>query len=162
MHLNDISIRTELRPGDMGYVTHMHGRIYSQEYHFTSDFEYYVAKGLLEFYDQYDPATNRVWVCEYQDRIVGFMLLMNRGKAAQLRYFIFEAEVRGLGLGKKLMDLYMSFLKECGYESSYLLTTTGLPAAASLYERYGFVLTEERDLDAFGPPLKELRYELKV
>jgi len=116
--------------------------------------------GLYEFYKQYDPATNRVWVCEHDGRTIGFMLLMNRGKAAQLRYFIIAPGYRGIGLGKKLMDLYMAFLKDCKYESSYLWTTHELHTAASLYTRHGFMLTEEKPSDAFGKPLTERRYDL--
>lgn len=79
--------------------------------------------------------------------------------AAQLRYFILLPEYRGLGLGKKLIELYMEFLKEKTYSSSYLWTTHELDAAASLYKRYGFVLTEEKPSTAFGKELKEHRYE---
>lgn len=158
--LKDINIRTELKPGDIGYVTYLHAHLYSKEYGFGSSFESYVALGLNEFYQQYNPSTNRVWVCEHGEKIIGFMLLMNRGKAAQLRYFIIEPEYRGIGLGKKLMTLYMDFLRACQYESSYLLTTDELPTAASLYTRHGFRLTEEKPSSAFGKPLIEQRYDL--
>ena len=158
--LKDISIRTDLRPGDIGYVTYLHGYLYEKEYGYDVSFEAYVALGLYEFHKQYDPATNRVWVCEHAGKIVGFLLLMNRGKAAQLRYFIIAPGYRGIGLGKKLMDLYMAFLKECSYESSYLWTTHELHTAASLYTRHGFQLTEEKPSDAFGKPLTECRYDL--
>jgi GNAT superfamily N-acetyltransferase len=157
--LNDIHIRTELRPGDIGYVTYLHGHLYKKEYGYGIEFEAYVALGLHEFYKQYSPENNRVWVCEHGDKIIGFMLLMNRGKAAQLRYFILEPEYRGIGLGKKLMELYMRFLKDCKYESSYLWTTHELYAAASLYTRHGFKLTEEKPSNSFGKPLKEHRYD---
>ena len=112
--LDDISIRTALRPGDIGYVIHMHGALYQQEYGYGVQFETYVAKGLCEFYEQYDPDRNRVWICEHEDRMIGFLLLMDRGSAAQLRYFLIEPEYRGLGLGRKLLDLYMDFLHHCG------------------------------------------------
>lgn len=36
---------------------------------------------------------------------------------------------RGIGLGTKLMKLYMDILKECGYKESYLWTTHELTAA---------------------------------
>jgi N-acetylglutamate synthase-like GNAT family acetyltransferase len=62
-----------------------------------------------------------VWVCEHDGRMIGFLALVNRGKAAQLRYFIIEPEYRSIGLGKKLMTLYMEFLKQCDYTSSYLV-----------------------------------------
>jgi hypothetical protein len=53
----------------------------------------------------------------------------------------------------------MKFLKDCRYKSSYLWTTHELQAAASLYIRYGFKLTEEKQSDAFGKSLIEQRYD---
>ena len=156
----NISIRTELRPGDMGYVIYMHGKLYKKEYNYEIQFENYVAKGLCEFYEKYKPERNRVWVCEHDSRIIGFLLLMDRGKAAQLRYFLIEPEYRGIGLGSKLMGLYMDYLQECGYKESYLWTTHELNTAAFLYKRIGFKLTEEKESTAFGKPLKEQRYDL--
>lgn len=158
--LDDISIRTELRPGDIGYVIYMHGDLYRSEYDYGIPFETYVAKGLCEFWEKYTPQRNRVWVCEHQDRVIGFLLLMDRGTAAQLRYFLIQPEYRGIGLGSKLMSLYMDFLRECGYQKSYLWTTHELSAAAFLYKRAGFKLTEEKESTAFGKPLREQRYDL--
>jgi peptidyl-dipeptidase Dcp len=158
--LNDISIRTELRPGDIGYVTYMHGALYNKEYNYGLQFESYVAKGLCEFHEKYNPTRNRIWACEYNGRMIGFLLLMDRGKAAQLRYFLIDPEYRGIGLGSKLMSLYMDFLHECGYKESYLWTTHELFTAAFLYKRLGFKLTEEKESTSFGKPLKEQRYDL--
>ncbi len=159
--LSDITIRTELRPGDLGYVIYLHGDLYKKEYDYGIGFESYVAAGLHEFYSQYDPLKDRVWICEHNERIIGFLLLMHReNNAAQLRYFLLEPEYRGIGLGKKLMDLYIEFYHSCGYQSSYLWTTDELPAAASLYIRYGFQLTKKKESTAFGKPLKECKYEL--
>ena len=158
--LDDISIRTELRPGDIGYVTYMHGAIYQKEYNYGIQFESYVAKGLCEFYEKYIPERNRIWACEHYDRMIGFLLLMDRGHAAQLRYFLIEPEYRGIGLGKKLLNLYMDFLYEVGYRESYLWTTHELSAAAFLYQRLGFTITEEKESTAFGKLLKEQRYDL--
>jgi ribosomal protein S18 acetylase RimI-like enzyme len=160
IQLNDISIRTRLQPGDIGYVTWLHGHLYGREYNYGVAFEAYVAMGLYEFYQQYDASRDRVWICEYNNKIVGFLLLMHRGDAAQLRYFILDPAFRGIGLGNKLMRLYMDFLHECGYTSSYLWTTHELAAAAHLYKKFGFTLTEEKASTAFGKPLREQRYDL--
>lgn len=158
--LSDITIRTELRPGDIGYVIYMHGHLYKTEYNYGIEFEAYVAAGLAEFYQQYDPERDRVWVCEHENKIVGFLLLMHRGDVAQLRYFILSPEYRGIGLGNKLMELYIEYLKRCKYKSSYLWTTNELPASAHLYKKFGFKLTEEKSSAAFGKPVKEQRYDL--
>lgn len=158
--LNDIAIRTELRPGDLGYMIYMHGDLYGKEYGYGIPFETYVAKGLCEFYEKYDPERSRVWLCEHKGRIIGSLLLMDRGKAAQLRYFLIQPEYRGIGLGGKLINLYMDFLQKRGYKESYLWTTHELSTAAFLYKQVGFKLTEEKESTAFGKPLREQRYDL--
>lgn len=157
---NTVIIRNTLKPGDIGGIIGLHGTLYGEEYGYGIQFETYVAKGLCEFYEQYDPQKERVWICEHNNLIVGSLLLVNRGNAAQLRYFILAPGYRGMGLGKKLMALYMNFLRQCGYKSSYLWTTHELTAAASLYKSQGFILTEEIESDAFGKPLREHKYVL--
>jgi N-acetylglutamate synthase-like GNAT family acetyltransferase len=158
--LEDITIRTNLHAGDIGYITYLHGIIYQTEYDYGIEFESYVASGLHEFYQQYEPTRNRVWVCEHKNTIVGFLLLMNRGDAAQLRYFLIEKAYRGIGLGKKIMKLYMDFYHQCGYKSSYLWTTSDLSEAATLYKRFGFELVEEHSSSLFGRDVIEQKYEL--
>ena len=161
--LEEVSIRTELKPGDLGSVLQLHGALYAAEYGYGLQFEAYVALGLHEFYSSYDPRRDMVWVCEHVGRLIGFILLMHRPKhAAQLRYFLIRPEYRGIGLGKKLMGLFMAALRGLGYRSAYLWTTHELPAAAALYERHGFRLTEEKESSAFGKPLREQRYDLTL
>lgn len=161
LRFKNISIRTELEPGDLGFVIYRHGTLYARENDYGIAFEAYVARGLAEFYHAYDPAKDRVWVCETGGEIVGFLLLMHRpDEAAQLRYFYLEPEVRGIGLGGFLMRLFMDFLKAKGYKSAYLWTTDEQTAAAALYERHGFRLTQEKESNAFGKKLIEQRFEL--
>ena len=161
--LPGVEIRTTLAPGDLGYVIHLHGLLYGREHGYGIGFETYVALGMHEFYARYDPARDRVWLCEDRGAIVGSLFLMHRDcGAAQLRYFLLRPEYRGLGLGKRLMELFMEFLRGCGYSSAYLWTTHELSAAAALYRRHGFRLTEEKESSAFGKPLREQRYDLVV
>ena len=163
MNLNDIKIRTDLQPGDLGFVMYRHGKLYSEEYNYGITFETYVGAGLYEFYKNYNPELDRVWICEYDNQIVGFLLLMHRGNhTAQLRFFYLEPNFRGIGLGNKLMQLFMDFLKEKGYTHAYLWTTNELFQAASLYKKHGFVLTEEKESTDFGKLLMEQRYDLKI
>ena len=84
---------------------------------------------------------------------------MDRGEAAQLRYFLIEPEYRGIGLGSRLMTLFLEFLKTCEYRGAYLWTIHELTTVAHLYTRAGFVLTEEKPSMAFG---KERGYDLVV
>lgn len=160
--LTDITIRTILQPGDIGYIIHMHGRLYSSEYGYGIGFESYVAEGFHEFYTNLDEARDAVWICEHNGKIVGFLLLMHRDDTAQLRYFILEPAYRSIGLGNQLMLLFTDHLREKGYRSAYLWTTDELPASAHLYKKYGFRLTDEKPSEAFGKKVVEQRYELTV
>ena len=159
--LDEISIRTELRPGDLGTVIQLHGRLYSREYGYGLQFETYVAQGLCEFMERRDARLDRVWLCEHGGRIVGFLLAMHRYEAAQLRYFLIEPEYRGIGLGTKLVGLFMEFIRERGYKKAYLWTTSELKTAAHLYTGVGFTLTEEKLSMTFGRPVVERRYDLE-
>lgn len=159
--LDDIGIRTDLRPGDLGAIVEMHGTLYGSEHGFGVRFDAYVALGLAEFHQAYDRDRDRVWIGEHGGRMVASMLLMHRESgAAQLRYFLVRPEYRGIGLGRRLMDLGMRFLRERGYRSVYLWTVDELPIAAALYRSFGFTLTEEKPSTAFGKPLREQRYDL--
>lgn len=161
--LEDITIRHDLRPGDLGYVVYRVGKLADRENSYGVSFEAYVAGGLVEFYKNYDANRDYVWVCEHDERIVGFLLLVHReNNAAQLKNFYLEPEFRGIGLGKKLMEQFISVLKTNGYTSSYLWTTNEQQTAVALYERHGYVLTEEKQSGSFGRPVVERKYELRL
>jgi GNAT superfamily N-acetyltransferase len=160
IHRDQITIRNELQPGDIGYVTYLHGSLYAREYGYSVQFETYVAEGLCEFTKRYNPRMDRVWVCEHGGRIVGFLLVMERDDAAQLRYFLIEPEYRGFGLGSKLIRQCMDFIKDRGYLKAFLWTTHELTTAARLYALAGFTLTEEKESTAFGKQVRERRYDL--
>jgi hypothetical protein len=57
------------------------------------------------------------------------------------------------------MDLYFDFLRSCDYRSSFLWTASELQTAATLYTRYGFQLTAEKQSTSFGKPVTEQRYD---
>lgn len=155
------SIRNILIPGDLGQIASLHGKIYFEEHGFGLGFETYVMESLLEFYRQFAPELDKVWVVESQGRMVGFLLLMHRPEnQAQLRYFILEKEFRGQGLGKMLIKEWMDFYREKGYSGAYLYTTSGLDPAVHLYESFGFRKISEKDSEEFGVPLKEILFRL--
>lgn len=155
------SIRNTLQPGDLGQVASLHGKIYFEEHGFGLGFETYVMESLLEFYRQYDPKKDKVWIVETLSKMVGFLLLMHRPEnQAQLRYFILDREFRGNGLGRILMKEWMDFYDEKGYSGAYLYTTSGLDAAVHLYESFGFQKVSEKNSGEFGVPLKEILFRL--
>ena len=163
LDIDNITIRTEIKPGDMGFITYLHGILYDKEYSYSYDFERYVAVGLNEFLEHYDDARDRLWIVEDHGQIVGSILIMGRsGDVAQLRYFILMPEYRGIGLGRKLMQLAMDFCKEAGYRSVYLWTTEELHAAAYLYNHFGFKRTRQVPTSHFGKDVVEDCYDTQI
>lgn len=160
--LSDVTIRNTLSPGDLGLIAAIHGDIYAKECGYGLNFEAYVLKGLGEFAQQYDPKKDKLWLCEHDNRVVGCLVAQHRADAVQLRYFIFLPEYRGIGLGKKLMGEFVAFMTSIGCKRAYLWTTEDQQSAIALYERYGFVLSEQRLSDAFEKELTEQKYELTL
>lgn len=160
LQLSDIHIRSTLQPGDLGYIAYLHGEIYARECGYGLNFETYVLDGLKDFAKEYDPAEDRVWMCEHEQNIIGFVVAQHREAAIQLRYFLFRPGYRGIGLGKRLIQLFIDFMHQKGASHAYLWTTEEQHAAIALYMRFGFRLTEERSSDTFGKPILERRYDL--
>lgn len=158
--LSAINLRNTLLPGDLGYIAYVHGELYAKECGYGLSFEAYVLKGLNEFAHEYDALKDKVWICEHDHKIVGFLVAQHRGDTMQLRYFLFLPEYRGIGLGKKLMTEFIAFMQATGRKHAYLWTTNEQHPAIALYEKYGFRLTEEKPSNTFDKPLIEQKYEL--
>ena len=73
--LDDIHIRTDLQPGDLGALIQMHAKVYQDEYDYGIAFESYVAQGVAEFYQSYDPEKSRIWIAEHRGVRVGYLAL---------------------------------------------------------------------------------------
>ncbi len=153
--IDEITIRSERKKGDIGFITVMH----CLHYDYGLEFEVYVAELLANFYGSMDPSKERIWLAEYKNQIVGSIALKNANNQAQLRYFLIDPDFRGMGLGKRMMDMFMQFLQECNYRSSFLLTEATLDTAIHLYGSYGYRYVSSSTTD-FG--LEERRYELEL
>lgn len=162
MKINDIKIRTDLVLGDLGYIAFLHGRTYGSECNYGFEFEKYVLQGLTDLVAQYHPDKDRVWICEHEGNIIGSIAGLYHKDNLQLRFFMLLPEYRGIGLGKKLMEQFIFFMKDKNYKKVFLWTTNEQQDACSLYQRFGFRLTEEKPSEAFGKPLIEQRYDLHL
>jgi GNAT superfamily N-acetyltransferase len=160
--LPDLRLRSELRPGDLGRIVELHGRLYADEHGWSSTFEAYVAQGLAHAFLHRDPRRDRIWIAETGERLVGCIGVVGRVEGgAQLRCFLVHPAARGRGLGRRLLDAALAHCREIGCPSVTLWTVAGLPAAAHLYRSAGFVLAEEHASDGWGQPVVEQRLELR-
>jgi ribosomal protein S18 acetylase RimI-like enzyme len=161
--LSDIGIRRHLLPGDLGAVVRLHGKFYYEEFGFGLGFERYVAETFSDFVKHFKSGLDQVWLAEQRDEPVGFISLVHRSpELAQLRYFVVDPAVRGMGLGKLLFLSCLEHGRQAGYRSVYLWTSDKLTQAASMYRKAGFELVFEESSDSFGVPLRDQKYELTL
>ncbi len=155
-----ISIRSNLEPGDIGRVIALHGILYGQEYHYDHTFEGYVAEGLARFAISYDPERDRLWIAEIDDQMVGSIAIVRLAESqAQLRWFLVHPASQGRGLGRRLVDQALQFCQG-RYKSILLWTVSDLTAATHLYRSVGFCRTEAKTHAVWGQVLTEEKYEL--
>ena len=94
-----VTLRTALRPGDLGTVVHLHGTVYAAEYGFDHTFEAYVAGPLAEFAIAAS-ARERLWIAERGGRIAGCVAIVSASpRTAQLLWFLVAPSARGGGIG---------------------------------------------------------------
>lgn len=79
-----------------------------------------------------------------------------------LRWFLIEPEMRGKGLGHRLMETFMNFCREKDYKHVFLWTVDKLKVARHLYSKYGFKLTETKVNDSWGNHIIEERWDLHL
>ena len=139
------------QPGDMGWVVHRHGALYSQEYGYDETFEALVAEIAAKFIQQFDPRRERCWIAEKDGEIVGSVFLVKKSKTvAKLRLLLVEPSARGLGIGKRLVDECLRFARQAGYRKIVLWTQSELPAARHIYQEAGFRLVERKTTSQLG------------
>jgi len=137
--------------------------MYAKEHGYDQTFEAYVAGGLAELVQSFNPNKDRIWLAETKTRIIGSVAIVGHSRtSAQLRWFLVHPEYRRLGIGKQLLKEAVRFCKECKYKTVFLWTTNELTAAGRLYIRFRFIKTEEKKHKIWGKELTEEKYELRM
>lgn len=166
--MDDVSIAGYV-PGAIGRVAELHALYYGRHWGFGLFFEAQVAAGVAEFLQRFDPERDGFWTVSRGGRVEGALAIDGRKggakadtEGAHLRWFILAEELRGLGLGSRLLHEAVAFSRRCGHPSIYLWTFKGLDAARHLYEKHGFRLAEEREGQQWGTLVLEQRFVLAL
>lgn len=155
-----ITYRHVLRPGDLGYLIYLHGKLYAEESGYTLEFEGYVANTFYDFVEHCDRAKDRIWLASFNDEIVASIAILNRPKGeAQLRWFLVHPMFRVTGVGRKLLKTALSYCKG-RFKRIYLMTADTQHQAIAMYKKAGFSLTSSVETVQWGKHLREERYDL--
>lgn len=157
-----IHIRHQIQAGDLGLIARAHGLIYSRECGFDETFEAYVATPLAECVIRRSPS-DRLWIAERAGRFFGCIAIVEASPSqVQLRWYLVDPAARGIGLGKRLLQLAVEFCRERRYETCILWTVAQLTGAANLYRWAGFRKIQEKPGVMWGVQVVEEKYELRI
>lgn len=163
MSATQIQIRTELQPGDLGYIIYLHGILYPREYGLGGTFEADVAIRFGEFVKSFDPHKDYIGVAEAEGRIVGSIVVDGESEElALIRWFLVHPETRGRGVGRELIKGALAFCREHGFKKVQLWTMNEFKAAVHLYKQAGFICIHEGQREIWGVTRTEQEYELNL
>jgi DNA-binding MarR family transcriptional regulator/N-acetylglutamate synthase-like GNAT family acetyltransferase len=153
----------EHRIGDMGWVTERHAVLYHEQDGWGGGFEALVAGICKDFLENFDAKRERCWIAERNGERVGCVFVVNDKGVARLRLLLIEPSVRGLGLGRRLVEECIRFSREKGYRKLVLWTHAQLTAARAIYAKTGFRKLPKTEVhDSFGPKAVSEFWELKL
>jgi GNAT superfamily N-acetyltransferase len=153
----------EFSPGDLGRLVCIHGLQNFSDYGFNQVHEAYCAKIAVEFILDRDKQRSSAWLAKKEGKIVGSVFIVERpNNQAQLRLLFVDRMVRGIGLGRWLVEESIRYCRASGFNLIYLWTVEGLDRALSIYESVGFVRVAEKAIAEWGRTGVEIRFDLDL
>lgn len=159
----DVTIRGDLRAGDLGAIATLHGTVYAAEHGLDARFEAGVARGLADAVERGWPGRGRLWAVERDGELAGSLALTHEGDGVgKVRWFLLVEELRGRGLGRALVEELIGEAEEAGLTGLRLETFSALRAAGHLYRSLGFELTDSQRFSGWGRPIVLQHYERRA
>ena len=165
----NLSITTDLisirpfTPSDIDYVISRHKTLYRAERNLSSVFCEYVDESVHNFVHNFDVEKECMFILVCNGSPAGCVAIVKADeKTAQFRYYILEPEMRGRGLGHKLIDMALDFCRQKGYQHVFLFTITAQKVARHLYRSKGFAITKTYEKPEWGKDVLEERWDLDL
>ncbi|KAL2269934.1 hypothetical protein VTJ83DRAFT_2118 [Remersonia thermophila] len=178
-----ITIVPGYRPGILSRTLEMHLDFYYPRNGWGRQFEAVLSTSMGDLLKRLDRPVNQVWSAVWSapspapsptpvptptppkapaERIVGVVYVdgecTGEDGVARLRCFIVDESVRGRGVGRRLLNEAMEFVRRVGFRECRLSTMRSLTAARRLYESVGFVEAGEYWFEDFGKGVWEMKY----
>ncbi|MCL4792843.1 MAG: GNAT family N-acetyltransferase [Gammaproteobacteria bacterium] len=158
-----LSLRSDPRPGELGWLIHRHGVIYAEEFGWDWRFEGVVAGIVSEIIAGFDPQHERCWLAELDGVLVGCCFLVRvDAEVSKLRLLLVEPAARGRGIAWRLVTECLAFARAVGYRKITLWTNDPLVAARRLYQRAGFRMVHSEPAEQFGHQMMSETWELDL
>jgi GNAT superfamily N-acetyltransferase len=144
-------------PVDVPAVIRLIGRVY-EEYGFIFE-PAAELPDLLAFIHHYVTPRGTFFIIRQNGQVVGSVGVERLGESsAEIHRLYLEADLRGRGLGRALVEAVIVWCLAEGIRHLLLWSDTRFDRAHGLYERMGFARTGERALDDINHT-REYRYE---
>lgn len=157
--MQEITLRA-FAAGDRDWLTRLHGQLYAREAGFDAGFEALVGQLLDRFLAGHDPRCEQGFVAmRAEARLGSIFCTRETGDCARLRLFLLRPEMRGQGLGRRMLLACTGFARRAGYRRMVLATHRSHRAACALYARSGWRETGSRPVSRFGCRLEEVQWE---
>lgn len=161
----DARIRRDLRPGDLGAIAALHGRVYAAEHGLDATFEASVAISIAQQVERGFPRPHEgLWVVEVADgRVCGSIGLTDEGGGCgRIRWVVLDPVLRGAGLGRRLIGGAVEHARQHGYRRLELVTFSALRTAGRLYRDAGFERVAARRTPIWGRTIVIEDYALEL
>lgn len=152
-------------PGALGRIIEIHATYYWENWGFDVSFETQVGREISEFMGRFQPDVDGFWVAEVDGNFAGAIAIDGSYQGedgVRLRWFIVDPVYHGRGVGGALIRQAIDFCRTAGHRAVHLWTFAGLDQARHLYEREGFVLTEEHQVAQWGSHISEQKFVLSL
>ncbi|KAH6685294.1 MarR family transcriptional regulator [Plectosphaerella plurivora] len=152
-----VRVEPGYRPGFLARTLQMHMDYYSATLNWGLSFETSLARDFGDLIKRLEGnPDNQIWAALQEpavpggaERIVGTILLdaedLGEPGTAHIRGFIMDEDVRGMGVGKKLLGAVLEFVELRGFDKVVLFTMGRLAAAVYMYRKAGFELEGEKE-----------------
>ncbi len=153
----------DLGPGDIDWLVEMHRWLYARDEGFDESFPALVREILEAFAAEHDPRRERAFIAWDGDQRLGSIFCTRSDdETAKLRLFFLMPQVRGKGLGRRLLAECLGFARDSGYCRMVLWTHESHRAACALYERTGWRLVRSEPKQSFGVEVVEQGWEIDL